>query len=154
MKALSYRNIVIRDYNEDDYLDVINLKLKEKDEVELYNMAKLTSKEYLEWHLDTYWESTKVVLLSGIIIGILGVSNGTIYFTTAEVSRGASINYVRMFKPAIEAIMVEAGIKELITYVDATYESAVKWDELCGFKKIKEVLINNNLFYIMKYKLP
>ena len=59
MKALSYRNIVIRDYNEDDYLDVINLKLKEKDEVELYNMAKLTSKEYLEWHLDTYWNQLK-----------------------------------------------------------------------------------------------
>lgn len=153
MKALIHRNIEIRDYEQGDYEDVINLILKPKDADELYNMANLKPKEYLKWHIEQYADTTKVVLLDKEVIGILGVSNGTIYFTTSDISRGASINFVRLFKPAIEAVMVEAGLNSILTYVDATYTSAVKWDERCGFKKVKEVYINNNLFYVMVYKL-
>lgn len=154
MTPIIIRNIVIRDYQEDDYDNVINLDLKQGDRKELYRMANMQPKEYLVWHLGYHGSNTKVVILNNIIVGILGVSEGVIYFTTSEIPKGASINFVRAFKEVIKALMEDAGIKSILTYVDAKYESAVNWDKLCGFKMVSQVIINDNLFYCMKYKLP
>lgn len=154
MTPIQFRNVSIRDYCDEDYESVINLNLKQGDKDELYRMASLEPKEYLVWHIGYHGSNTKVVLLDGIIVGILGVSDGIIYFTTSDIPKGASINFVRCFKWAIRAIMEDAGIKSILTYVDALYESAVNWDKLCGFKMVSEVEINGNTFYCMKYKLP
>ena len=154
MKPLRFRNILIRDYVDDDYDDVVNLNIKQGDIEELQRMCDMTPEDYFIWHLGYHGSNTKVVLLDNYIIGILGISEGIIYFTTEEVSKGASINFLRAFKIVIKHLMEDAKIKKILTYVDAKYTSSVNWDKLCGFKMKSEIYINNNLFYCMEYKLP
>lgn len=154
MKPLRFRNILIRDYEDGDYGNVVDLDIKQGDRDELQRMCDMTPREYFKWHIDYHGSNTKVVLLDDKIIGILGVSEGIIYFTTAEVSKGASINFLRAFKIVIKHLMEDAKLKKILTYVDAEYTSAVNWDKLCGFKMKSETYINNNLFYCMEYKLP
>lgn len=154
MKPLNFRNILIRDYDDGDYDEVVNLNIKQGDREELQRMCDMTPEAYFIWHLGYHGSNTKVILLNGYIIGILGISEGVIYFTTEEVSKGASVNFLRAFKIVIKHLMEDAGLKKVLTYVDAQYSSAVSWDKLCGFKMKSETYLNNNLFYCMEYKLP
>lgn len=153
MKQLEFRNIIIRDYEDDDFDNVINLKIKQGDADELSKMCSMSPRDYFKWHIDYHGDNTKVVILNGDIVGILGVSDGVIYFTTEEVSKGASINFLRAFKKAINYLMKDAKLNKVFTYVDASYTSTIKWAELCGFKIKSEVFINSNTFYYMEYKL-
>lgn len=148
--------LFIRNYNEETDLDaVLNLDMKDLDALELLNMSNMTPKEYMSWHLSEVGDKTNVVMYEGKIVGILGidVDENILWFTTSHLSRKAEFSLVRDFDRVLLELMQDANVKYTYCYVDATYTKSVEWSIKGGFKIEKEVFINNNKFYIMRYDL-
>lgn len=147
------KKVVVRDYEDSDYNTLLNLPLKQKDSIELYNMTSMSPIEYMEWHLENHSDRTKVIEYDGNIIGMIGIEEGTLWFTTIELSVPIKFSLVKEFNKVLNALILDEGVKSVIAYVDSTYTEAIRWIELGGFKKMKEVTINDNSFYIFKYIL-
>lgn len=145
--------VLIRDYINADYDTLLNLDIKEKDVIELYNMTNMTPKEYMSWHLDTYSSETKVIEYDSVVVGMLGIDESILWFTTIQLTRQAEFSLVRMYIKVLIELMNTKNIKTVSTYVDSNYIETLKWIELGGFKRVKEVEINNNKFYIMKFTI-
>lgn len=151
-----HNDLVIRDYNEEtDLDDVLNLNMKDLDALELLNMSDMTPIEYMEWHLSEVGDKTKVVIYEGMIVGILGIDieDNILWFTTSYLSRKAEFRLVRDFNNVLVELMNDVGVKYTYCYVDATYTKSVEWSIRGGFNIEKEVFINGNKFYIMRYDL-
>lgn len=145
--------VLIRDYINSDYDTLLNLNIKEKDAIELYNMTNMTPKEYMSWHLDTYSSETKVIEYDSVVVGMLGIDENILWFTTVQLTRQAEFSLIRMYIKVLIELMNTKNIKTVSTYVDSNYIETLKWIELGGFKRVKEVEINNNKFYIMKFTI-
>lgn len=145
--------VLIRDYINSDYDTLLNLNIKEKDAIELYNMTNMTPKEYMSWHLDTYISETKVIEYDSVVVGMLGIDENILWFTTIQLNRQAEFSLVRMYIKVLIELMNTKNIKTVSTYVDSNYIETLKWIEVGGFKRVKEVEINNNKFYIMKFTI-
>lgn len=147
------KKVVVRDYEDSDYNILLHLPLKQKDSVELYNMTSMSPIEYMEWHLENHSDKTKVIEYAGSIIGIIGIEEGTLWFTTIELEPYIKFSLVREFNKVLNALIKSEDVKSVIAYVDSTYTEAIRWIELGGFKRVKDVIINDNSFYIFKYIL-
>lgn len=151
-----YTNLVIRDYNEQtDLHAVLNLDIKELDYLELLNMSNMTFDEYIEWHLSEVGDKTKVILYDNKLVGIIGIDtdDSMLWFTTSELDDKSQFSLVRHFNKVLEYLMCDAKVQYTYCYVDATYTKSVNWAKRGGFIIEKEVYLNGNKFYIMKYTL-
>lgn len=147
------KKVVVRDYEDSDYNILLHLPLKQKDSIELYNMTSMSPIEYMEWHLENHSDKTKVIEYDRNIIGMIGIEEGTLWFTTIELSVPIKFSLVKEFNKVLNALILYEGVKSVIAYVDSTYIEAIRWIELGGFKKMQEVIINDSSFYIFKYTL-
>lgn len=151
----SIHKVLVREYTDTDYDTILNLPIKQKDAIELLNMTNMLPIEYMGWHLENFSNKTKVIEYADEIVGIIGIdtTENILWFTTKKLSRQAEFSLVRSFNKILNELLKSENTKSIIVYVDSTYTETLKWIELGGFKRGKEVIINDNKFFIMKYTI-
>lgn len=129
-------NITTRRLRATDKQSFINLKLKEGDATELYNMLGISVKEYLEWHYTEHRLITTGIFYKGKLFGFICITDeGTMCFLTSKVTN-TSLKYsmVRYFKQVLSDEMKERGADKVHVYMDKSYSVAKKWAINGGFK--------------------
>ncbi len=145
-------NVTIRPLEDSDFKEVHNLKLKERDILELQKMSDVLVKDYMLWHTAYNKEITNVLVYKNKIIGIIGITDeGTLFFTTSDIDKRLSFLLVKYFNVVLDELLTERNLETCYTYIDNNYEVAKRWATVKGFESKKVISINNNLFNVMKY---
>lgn len=145
--------IVIRPLRVTDKRKFINLKLKDKDALELNNMLGITTRVYLEWHYKHNFENTKVIIYRDKIIGLIGISeDSTLFFLTTKLDRLAEYASIKNFKRILEELMEEKKVDKVHVYMDASYSIAREWALRGGFKVKETMRPEGNPFEVLEYK--
>lgn len=124
------------------------MRLKDREEAE--HQGTLPHKALYQSYKSAVYRKT--VLIDSEVAAMFGVSGdlfapvNSVYFLTGNViNKLSKTAFVRLYLQELEKM---TSMFNLVCLIDSEYKEAWKLVELAGFKRMKDVVINNNLSYL------
>lgn len=124
------------------------LRLKDREEAE--NQGVAPHKALYQSYKSAVYRKT--VLVDDVVAAMFGVSgdlfattNSVYFLTGTKIDTLPKITFVRLYLQELEKM---TSMFNLVCLVDSKYKEAWRLVELAGFKRTKDIMINNNLSYM------